>query len=72
MKIPNEGLWLRGNTWLTKVEAEAVIDLGIYEVIEWIKKHQLVEPDSNSITQFHPFYQIKERELEEWSKKKEG
>ena len=39
---------------------------GIKEVVEWIRKHQLVQPDNNSITQFYPFYQIEERELKEW------
>lgn len=38
---------------------------GIKEVVEWIEKHQLIKPDGNSITQFHPFYQIEERELKD-------
>ena len=39
---------------------------GIREVVEWIKSHQLIEPDDNSITRFSPFYQIEKAKLKEW------
>ncbi len=39
---------------------------GIKEVVEWVRSHQLIEPDKDSITRFEPFYQIEEKELKEW------
>ena len=39
---------------------------GIKEVVEWIRKHHLVEPDKNSLTRFSPFYQVTQEELKEW------
>lgn len=35
------------------------------DMVEWIREHELIKPDENSVTQFYPFYQIEERELEE-------
>ena len=39
---------------------------GIKEVVEWIRSHQLIKPDDDSLTRFEPFYQIEEAELKEW------
>ena len=34
-------------------------------VVKWIKSHQLIEPDKDSVTRFAPFYQIEKKELSE-------
>lgn len=39
---------------------------GIKKMVEWIKSHQLIEPDKNSLTRFKPFYQIEQSKLKEW------
>lgn len=39
---------------------------GIKEVVSWIKKHDLIKPDKESMTQFESFYQIEAKELEEF------
>jgi hypothetical protein len=31
---------------------------------KWLEKHYLVKPDANSLTQFYPFYQIEQRDIE--------
>ena len=41
---------------------------GIKEVVRWIKSHQLIKPDKDSITRFEPFYQIEKAKLKEWGK----
>jgi len=37
----------------------------VSKVVEWIKSHQLIEPDRDSITRFEPFYQIEQAKLKE-------
>ncbi len=37
----------------------------ISNMVEWVKTHQLIEPDNDSLTRFEPFYQIELRELKE-------
>jgi hypothetical protein len=39
---------------------------GVKEVIDWIKTHQLIEPDKDSLTKFEPYYMIEAKELKEW------
>ena len=46
--------------------ARACIKAGIKEAVGWIKSHQLIKPDDDSVTRFEPFYQIEEAELKEW------
>ena len=54
---------------LTQISQKEIYENGkkakIKEVVEWIKSHQLIEPDKDSITRFEPFYQIERKELEE-------
>ena len=47
-------------------QAEISFKAGIKEVVEWIRTHQLIKPDDDSITRFEPFYQIEEAKLKEW------
>ena len=46
-----------------KATAYANYQWGIESVISWIRGHDLIKPDGNSLTRFEPFYQIEEREL---------
>ncbi len=45
---------------------DSIKKLGIKEVVGWIKSHQLIEPDKNSLSRFEPFYQIEQEKLKEW------
>ena len=36
---------------------------GRKDVIEWIKKQELTEPDDDSTTRFYPFYTFREQDL---------
>ena len=51
---------------VAKAQAEISFKAGIREVVEWIRAHQLVKPDENSLARFEPFYQITLGELKEW------
>jgi len=52
---------------LCEAQAEISFKAGLREVVEWIKEHQLIEPDKDSLTRFEPFYQIEEAQLKkEW------
>jgi len=50
---------------IVKEQAEISFKAGIKEAVEWIKKHELIEPDKDSLTRFEPFYQIEAKELKE-------
>ena len=41
---------------------------GMRKIVEWIEQHQLIKPDTYSITRFEPFYQIEQKELKEHNK----
>lgn len=40
------------------------IRAGRKEVIEWLTGHELIKPEADSLTQFEPFYQITQKEVE--------
>ena len=46
--------------------------LGVKTFIAWIRTHQLIKPDANSLTRFEPFYQVEERELRGWLSNHKG
>ena len=41
---------------------------GMRKIVEWIEQHQLIKPDTYSITRFEPFYQIEQKELKAFKK----
>ena len=47
-----------------KATSYASYQWGFKSAIKWIRSHQLIKPDEDSITRFEPFYQIEEGELE--------
>lgn len=51
---------------VAREQDEISFKVGIKEVVEWIRSHQLIEPDEDSITRFEPFYQIAETNLKNW------
>jgi len=50
-----------------KATAYANYQWGVKTMMAWIRTHQIIKPDDDSLTRFEPFYQIEERELCEWS-----
>jgi len=47
-----------------KATAYANYQWGVKSVLLWIRRHDLIKPDDNSITRFEPFYQIEESDIE--------
>ena len=52
------------------VHLETAYQAGAKDTIRWIESHPLIKPDENSITRFEPFYQIEQKELENYEGQK--
>ena len=47
-----------------KATAYANYQWGVKSVFAWIRSHDLIKPDKDSLTRFEPFYQINESDIE--------